>query len=154
MLRVYFDATRVWLEKIVRSPLLSICQEPSLDLDVSAKSSSKGFSNKFGALLALRSSSQRAETGIDEGKFVKLKVRAKGIVDAIIKAVDKKDVPAGILGFWKRLTSDGVYFPESVRQTMVGLWLIRLCNIDRRDVFDCCSTGCSQRRRMRSSSTS
>lgn len=120
MLNVYFDATRVWLGKIVRNPLLSVLQDPVLDLDLSTKSSSKGFATKFGALFALRPrKTSAADTGMDESKFVKLKVRVKGVVDAIAKAVEKQDVPSGILDFWRRFTSDGLYFPESVRLSLV-----------------------------------
>lgn len=122
MLNVYFDATSVWLGKIVRNPLLSVLQDPALDLDLSAKLISKGFATKFGALFALRSnkstttsSTSSSASDIDEGKFVKLKVRVKGIVDALTKAVEKHEIPSGLLEFWKRLTSDGLYFPKSVR---------------------------------------
>uniref|UniRef100_K3WQ95 Uncharacterized protein n=1 Tax=Globisporangium ultimum (strain ATCC 200006 / CBS 805.95 / DAOM BR144) TaxID=431595 RepID=K3WQ95_GLOUD len=36
MLNIYSSATRVWLGKIVRNPLMSILQEPSLNLDLSS----------------------------------------------------------------------------------------------------------------------
>lgn len=117
MLNVYFDATRVWLGKVARSHLTSTLQDSALDLDMSVRATSKGLSSKFGALFALRF--KPASSGIDEAKFIKLKVRVKAIVEAIVKAIDKQDIPAGILDFWRRLTSDGVYFPESVRSHLV-----------------------------------
>lgn len=117
MLNVYADGTRVWLGKTVRSPLLSILQDATLNLDLSTKTSSKGLASKFGALLALRAkqSSSASTARVDESKFVKLKVRARAIVDALVKAIEHRDVPPSVLEFWRRLTSDGVYFPESVR---------------------------------------
>ncbi|KAL3666554.1 hypothetical protein V7S43_008183 [Phytophthora oleae] len=128
MLRVYFDATRLWFGKVVRTPMLSLLQDSSLDIDISTKSSLagstlRGFAKKFGGILARRphpsppqalaSSQPSSESSVDPVKLLKLKVRMKGILQALSKAIDKKEVPSGILAFWKRLSTDGVYFPPS-----------------------------------------
>ncbi|GMF10532.1 unnamed protein product [Phytophthora lilii] len=127
MLRVYFDATRMWLGKVVRTPLLSVLQDSALDVDIStrgilAESGLRGFAKKFGGFLARRPPSPATESSrlglsvgsaIDAAKLLKLKVRMKGILLALDKAIDKKEVPSGILDFWKRISSDGIYFPPS-----------------------------------------
>ncbi|KAE9214759.1 hypothetical protein PF005_g9698 [Phytophthora fragariae] len=127
MLRVYFDATRMWLGKVVRTPLLSMLQDSSLDVDISTKSglagsSLRGFAKKFGGILARRpppvspsstATGQTNESAVDQVKLLKLKVRMKGILQSLSKAIEKKEVPSGILDFWKRISSDGVYFPPS-----------------------------------------
>ncbi|TYZ65434.1 hypothetical protein PybrP1_011713 [[Pythium] brassicae (nom. inval.)] len=135
MLSVYFDATRVWLGKIVRSTLMSILQDTALDLDMSVQATSKkGLASKFGALLALRSSKQpkASSARVDEAKFIKLKVRVKGIVDAIVKAIDKTDIPAGILDFWRRLTSSGLE-----------------CTFEQHELFDLSFFLCDRTTRLR-----
>ncbi|KAG2766789.1 hypothetical protein PC129_g86 [Phytophthora cactorum] len=127
MLRVYFDATRMWLGKVVRTPLLSLLQDASLDADISTRSgltgfSVRGFAKKFGDILARRppppaqsltSNGQLSESVVDPTKLLKLKVRMRGILQALSKAIEKKEVPSGILDFWKRISTDGVYFPPS-----------------------------------------
>lgn len=123
MLRVYFDATRMWLGKVVRTPLLSLLQDSSLDVDISTKSglagsSLRGFAKKFGGILARRPphpSPSLTASAVDQVKLLKLKVRMRGILQSLSKAIDKKEVPSGILDFWRRISSDGVYFPPSVR---------------------------------------
>ncbi|KAF1777191.1 hypothetical protein GQ600_27710 [Phytophthora cactorum] len=92
MLRVYSDATRMWLGKVVRTPLLSLLQDASLDADISTRSGLTGFSVRG---------------------FAKKFVRMRGILQALSKAIEKKEVPSGILDFWKRISTDGVYFPPS-----------------------------------------
>jgi hypothetical protein len=123
MLNVYHDATRVWLGKITKIPLLSIVQDPALDIDVSTKpglfQASKGISKWFGRNRSTSATQTTLGSGktpptADQSRIVKLKVRVKGIVDAIVKAIEKGDIPSGIIEFWKRLTSDGVYFPLMV----------------------------------------
>ncbi|RLN90940.1 hypothetical protein BBJ28_00010474 [Nothophytophthora sp. Chile5] len=122
VLQVYFDATRMWLGKVVRTPLLSLLQDPTVDVDISSKtglagSTLRGFAKKFGGLLARRPVPPNTLSGdqaADPAKLLKLKVRLKGILDALAKAIEKKEVPAGILDFWKRMSTDGVYFPPSV----------------------------------------
>lgn len=131
MLNVYFEATRTWLAKLVKVPLLSFLQDSSADLDLSSKANvahSKGFAKKFGALLARRPTNDALAPGskaaiVHETKLMKLRVRAKGISDALIKAIEKQEIPTGILEFWKRLSSDGVYFPACVRTRL----LLSLC---------------------------
>jgi hypothetical protein len=130
MLRVYFGATRMWLGKVVRAPLLSLLQDSSLDVDISTKSglagpNLRGFAKKFGTILARRAplpvvtgTGQSVASTVDPGKLLKLKVRMRGILQALAKAIDKKEVPSGILDFWKRISSDGVYFPPSVRHEL------------------------------------
>ncbi|KAG7393699.1 hypothetical protein PHYPSEUDO_004462 [Phytophthora pseudosyringae] len=127
MLRVYFDATRMWLGKVVRTPLLSLLQDSSLDVDISPRnglggSSLRGFAKKFGGILARRppppaqsfaSNGQPRESAVDPAKLLKLKVRTRGLLQALSKAIDKEEVPSGILDFWKRISTDGVYFPPS-----------------------------------------
>ncbi|KAK1947915.1 hypothetical protein P3T76_000205 [Phytophthora citrophthora] len=121
MLRVFFDATRLWLGKVVRTPLLSLLQDSTLDVDISARrrlagSSLRGFAKKFGGILSRRSRPSNdlsSESSVDPVKLLKLKVRMKGILQALNKAVDKKEVPSGMLDFWKRISTDGVYFPPS-----------------------------------------
>ncbi|KAG3121551.1 hypothetical protein PI124_g258 [Phytophthora idaei] len=127
MLRVYFDATRMWLGKVVRTPLLSLLQDASLDADISTRSgltgfSVRGFAKKFGDILARRppppaqsltSNGQLSESVVDPTKLLKLKVRMRGILQSLSKAIEKKEVPSGILDFWKRISTDGVYFPPS-----------------------------------------
>lgn len=125
MLRVYFDATRMWLGKVVRTPLLSVLQDSSLDVDISKKSglagsSLRGFTKKFGDILARRHTppatvGQSKDSAVDPVKLLKLKVRMRGILQALGKAINKNEVPSGILDFWKRISNDGVYFPPSVR---------------------------------------
>ncbi|RLN88783.1 hypothetical protein BBJ28_00008416 [Nothophytophthora sp. Chile5] len=122
-MRVYFDATRMWLGKVVRTPLLSLLQDPTVDVDISSKtgltgSTLRGFAKKFGGLLARRPvppNKLSSDQAADPAKLLKLKVRLKGILDALAKAIEKKEVPTGILDFWKRMSTDGVYFPPSVR---------------------------------------
>ncbi|ETL90205.1 hypothetical protein L917_11046 [Phytophthora nicotianae] len=125
MLRVYFDATRMWLGKVVRTPLLSLLQDASLDVDISTRgglTGFRGFARKFGDILSRRpppsaqslaSNGQSSKNSVDPAKLLKLKVRMRGILQALSKAIDKREVPSGILDFWKRISSDGVYFPPS-----------------------------------------
>lgn len=144
MLNVYFEATRTWLAKMVRVPLLSILQDPSADLDLSSKTGmavqSKGFARKFGALLARRPVDDAPVPGskaaiAQDAKLMKLRVRVKGIVDALIKAIERQEIPTGILEFWKRLSSDGVYFPSCVRSAgcsalrSLGFSLTVVCSV-------------------------
>ncbi|KAG1700294.1 hypothetical protein DVH05_012096 [Phytophthora capsici] len=121
MLRVFFDATRLWLGKVVKTPLLSLFQDSTLDVDISTRrslagSSLRGFAKKFGGILARRPllrNDPSSESSVDPTKLLKLKVRMKGILQALGKAIDKKEVPSGMLDFWKRISTDGVYFPPS-----------------------------------------
>ncbi len=111
MLLVYFDTTKAWLAKLARVPLLSVLQEPKADLDISRRSLlgamyTKGLTTKFGAIL------NRKSAVALEPKFLKLKVRVKGLIDALIKSTEKKDIPGGIIDFLRRISSDGVYFPS------------------------------------------
>ncbi|TMW68655.1 hypothetical protein Poli38472_006123 [Pythium oligandrum] len=115
MLNVYFDATRLWLSKLVKPLVLSLLQDQSLDIDVSVKSgfltASKGLSKKFGAVFARRSAT--TSTSEHLSKCIKLRVRTKGLIDVFVRAIDKWTVPKGMQEFWTRFTADGVYFPES-----------------------------------------
>ncbi|KAH7479484.1 uncharacterized protein KRP23_6274 [Phytophthora ramorum] len=127
MLRVYFDATRMWLGKVVRTPLLSLIQDPSVDVDISTKnglagSSLRGFAKKFGGILARRppvpalplaGNGHPIDSAVDPAKLLKLKVHMRGVLQSLGKAIDKKEVPFGIMDFWKRISTDGVYFPPS-----------------------------------------
>jgi hypothetical protein len=111
MLHIYFDATKAWLIKLARVPLLSVLQEPKIDLDMTSsslfQSAAKGFTKKFDAILSLKN------TAALETKFLKLKVRVKGLIDAVLKSTEKNDIPSGIVEFLKRISNDGVYFPEN-----------------------------------------
>lgn len=126
MLNVYFEATRTWLAKLVRVPLLSILQDSSSGLDLSSDTRaahSKGFTKKFGALFARRPVDDAPVPGskatiAHETKLMKLRVRVKGIADPLIRAIERQEIPTGILEFWKRLSSDGVYFPSCVRSAL------------------------------------
>ncbi|GMF41928.1 unnamed protein product [Phytophthora fragariaefolia] len=125
VLKVYFDATRLWLGKVVRTPLLSLLQDSSLDVDISTKSgvtgsSFRGFTKKFSHILIRRSPTPAQSRGylnrsaIDQVRLLKLKVRVRGILLSLDKAIDREEVPSGILDFWKRISSDGVYFPPCI----------------------------------------
>lgn len=124
MLNEYFDVTRGWLARIVKAPLLSVLQDQSLDINVGGESS---FDEERGALRLARritsmmirqsTSDSAATAAADAERLLRLKVRVKAVVDTIVRAVDKREIPVGILEFWRRMSSDGVYFPPSVRMS-------------------------------------
>lgn len=116
MLSEYFEVTRGWLARVVRAPLLSVLQDVSLDIDLGGDGI---FDNSKGPLKLLSAIVGRKlpldESAADADRLLKLKVRVKAIVDLIVRAVYKHEIPVGLLEFWRRLVSDGVYFPASVR---------------------------------------
>lgn len=100
MMNLYFDSTRAWLSKIVRLPVISVLQEPKLDFE----------------RIVLKKKTNRASllfnSNTDKMLMIKMRVRVKGIIDAIIKSTEKKKLPQSIANFLKRMTTDGVYFPK------------------------------------------
>jgi hypothetical protein len=122
MLNEYFDVTCGWLARIVKAPLLSVLQDQSLDMNVGGESSfdePKGalrFAHRLTSMMNRKAASDSTATAAsDAERLLKLKVRVKAVVDTIVRAVDKREIPVGILEFWRRMTSDGIYFPPSVR---------------------------------------
>ncbi|DBA00701.1 TPA: hypothetical protein N0F65_001172 [Lagenidium giganteum] len=125
MLKVYFDTTRAWLGKLVKAPILSVLHEPSLVLNVhdgnSQLGSSLSISKKMGSLFNKHSSTvaaaptaaQLAAEKEQKERRIKVKVRVKGILDLLIRAIERQEIPSGILEFLKRFSTDGVYFPAS-----------------------------------------
>ncbi|OQR94000.1 hypothetical protein ACHHYP_20082 [Achlya hypogyna] len=111
MLNVYFEATRSWLAKEIRAPILSILQDPTLTLAIEAPN--KGLKKKFNGLFArkqINSTHNILQLKVDAN--ITPRVRVKGIVDAIFKTTEKtSSVPDAILKFLSKLASDGVYFP-------------------------------------------
>ncbi|KDO20656.1 hypothetical protein SPRG_13409 [Saprolegnia parasitica CBS 223.65] len=87
----------------MRLPVLSILQDPTLVLSMRAPETS--LKKKFGSLLA------RKQASAPES-ILQLKVRIKGLVDALVKTTEKP-IPKAILQFLAKLTSDGVYFPPN-----------------------------------------
>ncbi|GLD95094.1 hypothetical protein PINS_up003719 [Pythium insidiosum] len=102
--------------------LSSIVQEgTNLDLDIRDQTliASSSLRKKFSALFLIReakeySSQETLSNPRQQTCFVKLKVRVKALIDAFSKAVEKNDTPSGMADFWKRLTTDGFYFPDDV----------------------------------------
>ncbi|CAK4241251.1 unnamed protein product [Aphanomyces euteiches] len=103
MIRVYLEATRTWMAKEVRLPILSVLQDPSMRFQ--ASSTDRGAKKKLGILWT------RKTTTAPEG-IIQLKVRLKGIVDAIAKTTQRaQDTPDAIVKFLAKFTSDGAYIP-------------------------------------------
>ncbi|OQS02698.1 hypothetical protein THRCLA_04947 [Thraustotheca clavata] len=103
MLSVYFDATKTWLSKEIKIPILSVLQDTKLNF--ASEVSDKGLKKKLNALFV------RKQTATPD-TLLQLKVRLKGIVDAIVKTAEKSgSIPKPILIFLLKLVSDGVYFP-------------------------------------------
>ncbi|EQC36464.1 hypothetical protein, variant [Saprolegnia diclina VS20] len=103
MLDVYSEAIRSWLAKDMRLPILSILQDPTLVLSMRPPATS--LKKKFGGLLA------RKQASAPES-LLQLKVRIKGLVDALVKTTEKP-IPKAILQFLAKLTCDGAYFPPN-----------------------------------------
>ncbi|KAF0698349.1 Aste57867_11027 [Aphanomyces stellatus] len=106
MIPVYVEATRVWMAKEVRVPVLSVLQDPTMNFEgfATAPSDKKGLKNKYAGLFARKAAASPEA-------IVQLKVRLKGLVDAIVK--NKHDAPTAIVKFLVKLTSDGVYLPPT-----------------------------------------
>lgn len=99
-LNIYFDGTRVWLAKTVKLPIASVLQDKTLNFDLIFAKQSGLFGSK----------GKKAS----EAAFVKLKVRIRGIFDAIFTTAEKQEMPMAISNCLNQITTDGVYFPSNV----------------------------------------
>lgn len=131
MLSEYFDVTCGWLARIVKAPLLSVLQDQSLDMNVGGESSfdeprgALRLAHRLTSMMSRKATSDSATTAAsDAERLLRLKVRVKAVIETIVRAVNKREIPVGILEFWRRMTSDGVYFPPGVR--LLGLCVGRI----------------------------
>ncbi|ETV97019.1 hypothetical protein H310_09854 [Aphanomyces invadans] len=108
MIDVYVEATRSWMAKEMRVPVASVLQDPTMNFGTGSGGAKIGVKKKFGALLFANKAAPKPAPHA----LVQLKVRLKGIVDAVAKTTVKpQDTPDAIATFLRRLTTDGVYFP-------------------------------------------
>ncbi|ETV69119.1 hypothetical protein, variant 2 [Aphanomyces astaci] len=107
MIQVYVEATRSWMAKEVRVPIASVLQDPTMNFGGGGGGADKGLKKKYKTLLFPKKVPKNTPQAL-----VQLKVRLKGIVDAIVKTTLRpQDTPDAIAKFLRRVTTDGVYFP-------------------------------------------
>ncbi|CDW85260.1 UNKNOWN [Stylonychia lemnae] len=90
-IKLYNDVAKGWLMKSIKKPLISILQDPNQSFDFSEK-------------------------GIDDetslNRLMKLKVRAKGIIQSIAENTDIKNMPLPLIIFINSLTKAKNFVPQ------------------------------------------
>ena len=109
LLEWFLDKSQAWLLKAVRQPLQSVISSPKLVLDPRPQALSRRK-----ALARKLKGAQRKAKGVEVEAVMKLKVRLRAVLEALLNAVErnKPPVPTGLLPFLKRIVSDGSAFPN------------------------------------------
>lgn len=90
-IKLYNDVAKGWLMKAIKKPLISILQDPSQSFDITEP----GITRE---LLANR--------------LMKLKVRTKGIIQAVCDNTDVKNMPLPLIMFMSSLTKPKNFCPQ------------------------------------------
>ncbi len=104
LIETFTDVGRSWLKKIVRNVITSAATEAGLNLVIEPPSDKKILFVSVGV----------SEKEVKD-RMMKLKVRAKAVVDALIAASKNPQLapPKPLCSFLKRISSDGVYYPDA-----------------------------------------
>eukprot|EP00359_Climacostomum_virens_P005318 CAMPEP_0204904680 /NCGR_PEP_ID=MMETSP1397-20131031/4993_1 /ASSEMBLY_ACC=CAM_ASM_000891 /TAXON_ID=49980 /ORGANISM="Climacostomum Climacostomum virens, Strain Stock W-24" /LENGTH=495 /DNA_ID=CAMNT_0052073491 /DNA_START=1031 /DNA_END=2518 /DNA_ORIENTATION=+ len=88
-IKVYAEVAHSWIMKAVRMPLVSVLNDPNLDLNI------LGTKPEYG-----------------NSKFMKLQVRIKGIIQGLSEHTSNTEMPTPLRMFIDRYTSNGAYIPQ------------------------------------------
>jgi hypothetical protein len=100
LIETFTDVGRSWLKKIVRTVITSAASEAGLNLVIEPPSDKKILFVSVGV----------SEKEVKD-RMMKLKVRAKAVVDALVAASKNSQLapPKPLCSFLQRISSDGVY---------------------------------------------
>jgi hypothetical protein len=100
LIETFTDVGRSWLKKTVRTVITSAASEAGLNLVIEPPSDKKILFVSVGV----------SEKEIKD-RMMKLKVRAKAVVDALVAASKNSQLapPKPLCSFLQRISSDGVY---------------------------------------------
>jgi hypothetical protein len=104
LIETFTDVGRAWLKKIVRTVVTSAATEAGLNLVIEPPSDKKILFVSVGV----------SEKEVKD-RMMKLKVRAKAVVDALLAASKNPQLapPKPLCSFLQRISSDGVYYPAA-----------------------------------------
>jgi hypothetical protein len=102
LIETFTDVGRSWFKKIVRTVVTSAATEAGLNLIIETPSDKKILFVSVGV----------SEKEVRD-RMMKLKVRAKAVVDALLAASKNAQLvpPKPLSSFLSRISSDGVYYP-------------------------------------------
>lgn len=96
-IKVYIEVGKTWVMKAVRNPLISVLNDPSLDLNIASKD--RVWNN--------------SAVEANKMKVVKLQVRIKGILEGFRDNTTEAEMPGPLRLFLGNLTSQGTFLPGS-----------------------------------------
>jgi hypothetical protein len=96
-IKVYIEVGKSWVIKAVRNPLISVLNDPSLDLNIASKD--RMWSN--------------SAVEANKMKVMKLQVRIRGILEGFRDNTTEVEMPGPFRLFLGKLTSQGTFLPGS-----------------------------------------
>ncbi len=120
-MNLYFDLSKNWLSNLVKTPVLSVVKNRTLNLDVASKGGAKNVISGMKAMFGAGKSNKEKT----KEKLMQCKVRVKGLIDVLLSACRAtkastsgggggggKGIPHKLCEFFaKYFVMDGVAFP-------------------------------------------